>query len=131
MVKCRVTTLSQPEALVNVWVSASVLEVMFVCSYQSKLSHANAVVSPVLLWPTVKCNVTTESQPLALVNVCVKLFVLEVMFVCSYQSKLLQAKAVVSPVLLWPTVRCNVTTLSQPEALVNVCVKPFVLEVIL
>ena len=39
--------------------------------------------SPVLLWPTVSFKVTTESQPLALVNVCVRLFVLEVMFVCS------------------------------------------------
>ena len=35
-----------------------------------KLLQANAVVSPVLLWPTVKCNVTTESQPEALVKVC-------------------------------------------------------------
>ena len=128
-VKCNVTTLSQPDAFVNVCVKLFVLEVMFVCSYQSKLLHANAVVSPVLLWPTVKCNVTTESQPDAFVNVCVKLFVLEVMFVCSYQSKLLHANAVVSPVLLWPTVKCNVTTESQPEALVKVCVKLFVLEV--
>ena len=38
---------------------------------QVKLTQANAVVSPVLLCPTVKCNVTTESQPLAFVNVCV------------------------------------------------------------
>ena len=76
--------------------------------------------SPVLLWPTVSFKVTTESQPLALVNVCVRLFVLEVMFVCSYQSKLSQANAVVSPVLLWPTVRCSVTTESQPEAFVKV-----------
>ena len=129
-VRCNVTTLSQPDAFVNVCVRASVLDVMFVCSYQSKRSQANAVVSPVLLYPTVKCNVTTESQPLALVNVCVKLFVLEVMFVCSYQSKLLQAKAVVSPVLLWPTVKCNVTTESQPEAFVNVCVRASVLDVI-
>ena len=39
-----------------------------------------------------------------------------------YQVKELQAKAVVSPVLLWPTVKCSVTTESQPEALVKVCV---------
>ena len=91
------------------------------CSYQSKLLQANAVVSPVLLWPSVKCKVTTLSQPLALVNVCVKLFVLEVILWCSYQSKLLQANAVVSPVLLWPNVKCNVTTESQPARQVNLC----------
>ena len=71
-----------------------------VCSYQSKLSHAVAVVSPVLLWLMVKCKVTTLSQPLAVVNVCVKLSQLAVRLVCSYQSKLLHATAVVSPVVL-------------------------------
>jgi len=130
-VKCKVTTESQPETFVNVCVKEFVLDVILVCSYQSKRSQANAVVSPVLLWPTVRCNVTTESQPEAFVNVCVRLFVLEVILVCSYQSKRSQANAVVSPVLLWPTVRCNVTTESQPLAFVNVCVKLFVLEVIL
>ena len=39
--------------------------------YHVKLLHANAVVSPVLLWPTVKCKVTTESHPDAFVKVCV------------------------------------------------------------
>ena len=68
--------------------------------YQVKLLQADAVVSPVLLCPTVKCKVTTLSQPLAFVNVCVKDSVLEVMPVCSYQSKLSHANAVVSPVLL-------------------------------
>ena len=71
---------------------------MPVCSYQSKLSHAVAVVSPVFEWFTVRCNVTTLSQPLALVNVCVKASVEAVMPVCSYQSKLSHAVAVVSPV---------------------------------
>ena len=39
-----------------------------------------------------------------------------------YQVKLLHAKAVVSPVLEWPTVKCKVTTESHPDAFVNVCV---------
>ena len=120
-VRCNVTTESQPLAFVKVCVRASVLEVILACSYQSKRSHANAVVSPVLLWPTVKCSVTTESQPEALVKVCVRTSVLEVILRCSYQLKLLQAKAVVSPVLQCPTVKCNVTTLSQPLTLVKVC----------
>ena len=34
----------------------------------------------------------------------------------------LHAKAVVSPGLVLPTVKCKVTTLSHPEAFVNVCV---------
>ena len=73
---------------------------MLVCSYQSKLSQAKAMVSPVLRCPTVRCRVTTESQPDAFVKVCVSVSVDSVMLVCSYQSKLLQAKAMVSPVLL-------------------------------
>ena len=40
--------------------------------------------------------------------------------------KLLQAVAEVSPVLLWLIVKCNVTTLSHPAALVKVCVAVFV-----
>ena len=86
-----------------------------------KLLHANAVVSPVLLWPTVKCSVTTLSQPLALVKVCLGATVGVDVYVVPYHVKLLHANAVVSPVLLWPTVRCSVTTLSQPLTLVKVC----------
>ena len=131
MVKCKVTTESQPLAVVNVCVRLSQLEVMLVCSYQSKLLHAVAVVSPVLLWLMVKCKVTTESQPEAFVNVCVRLSLLAVRLVCSYQSKLSHAVAVVSPVLLWLMVKCKVTTESQPFAFVNVCVRLSQLEVIL
>ena len=45
---------------------------------------------------TVRCNVTTESHPAALVNVCVGVPVAE--YVVPYHVKLLQATAVVSPV---------------------------------
>ena len=100
MVKCKVTTESQPFAFVNVCVRLSQLEVILVCSYQSKRSHATAVVSPVLPWLMVKCKVTTESQPEAFVNVCVRLSQLAVRLVCSYQSMLSHAVAVVSPVVL-------------------------------
>ena len=120
--RCKVTTESQPLTFVKVCVSVSVDSVIFVCSYQSKLLQAKAVVSPVLLCPTVRCSVTTESQPLTFVKVWVSVSVDSVMPVFSYQSKVLQAKAVVSPVLLWPTVRCRVTTESQPNTLVKVWV---------
>ena len=98
MVKCRVTTESQPEAFVNVWVGA-ISGVWVKCSpYQSNSLQAKAVVSPVLECPMVRCSVTTLSQPEALVNVCVGLTI-GVSVKCSpYQSNSLQAKAVVSPV---------------------------------
>jgi hypothetical protein len=80
--------------------------------------QAKAVVSPVLVCPTVKCKVTTESQPDAFVNVCVE-FDVDV-YEVPYQVKLLHANAVVSPVFELPTVKCKVTTESHPDAFVNV-----------
>ena len=46
MVRCNVTTLSQPAAFVNVWVGVAVA--VYVTPYQTKFSQADAVVSPVL-----------------------------------------------------------------------------------
>jgi hypothetical protein len=49
----------------------------------------------------VKCNVTTLSQPLTFVNVCVG--VAEEVYVLLYHTKLTQAVAAVSPVFALPT----------------------------
>ena len=68
----------------------------------------------------VRCSVTTESHPAAVVNTCVG--VPELVYVVPYHTKLLQAVAVVSPVVLLLIVRCSVTTESHPAALVNTCV---------
>ena len=46
MVRCKVTTLSQPPALVRVWVG--VADEVYVVPYQLKLPHADAVLSPLL-----------------------------------------------------------------------------------
>ena len=118
-VKCKVTTLSQPEAFVNVCVGATAGVDVYVVPYHVKLLQAKAVVSPVLLWPTVKCKVTTLSQPLAFVNVCVGAMAGVDVYVVPYHVKLLQANAVVSPVLLWPTVKCSVTKESQPSTFLS------------
>ena len=48
MVKCRVTTLSQPLALVNVCVGAIAGVSVYVVPYHVKSTHENADVSPVL-----------------------------------------------------------------------------------
>ena len=89
---------SQPAALVKVCVKLLQEAVMFVCSYQSKELQAKAVVSPKTVLLMVRNRVTTESQPSALVKVCVRLLQEAVMFVCSYQSNESHAMAVVSPV---------------------------------
>ena len=122
MVRCKVTTLSQPEAFVKVCVGALSGVCVYAVPYQVNSSQAKAVVSPVLLWPMVRCKVTTLSQPEAFVNVCVGAISGVCVYVVPYQVNSSQAKAVVSPVLLWPMVKCKVTTLSQPEAFVKVCV---------
>ena len=59
--------------------------------------HANEVVSPVLVLPTVKCKVTTLSHPDAFVNVCVGFD--DTVYVVPYHVNELHANAVVSPVL--------------------------------
>ena len=69
IVKCNVTTLSHPAALVKVCVG--VADDVYVTPYQTKLPQAEAVVSPVFAFTIVKCNVTTESQPISFVKVCV------------------------------------------------------------
>src|SRR5512134_1874274 len=67
--------------------------------------------------------VTKLSQPDALINVCVA--VPAAVSVLPYQLNgnwLLQIVAVVSPVKFGLTTKVRVTTLSQPDALINVCV---------
>ena len=63
-------------------------------------SQAKAVVSPVLLWPMVRCKITKLSQPEAFVKVCVGAMAGVSVYVVPYQVNSSQAKAVVSPVLL-------------------------------
>jgi hypothetical protein len=99
-------------------VRVGVAEAVYVVPYQSKLLHENAVVSPVLEFPIVKFNVTTESQPLTFVKV--RVGVAEAVYVVPYQSKLLHANTVVSAVFEFPIVKFNVTTESQPDELVPV-----------
>ena len=86
-------------------------------SYQVKLLQAVALVSPVeLLW-IVKCKVTVESQPYTLPPVKVWLKLPDALCEPSYQVKLLQAVADVSPVELLLIVKCRVTVESQPYTL--------------
>src|SRR5512134_1530898 len=122
--KVRVTTLSQPDALINVCVA--VPAAVSVLPYQLNgnwLVQIVAVVSPVKFGLTTKVRVTTLSQPDALINVCVA--VPAAVSVLPYQLNgnwLVQIVAVVSPVKFGLTTKVRVTTLSQPDALINVCV---------
>jgi hypothetical protein len=70
MVKCKVTTLSHPDEFVIVRVGEFV-DAVYVVPYHVKLLQANAVVSPLLVFPIVKFKVTTLSHPDLLVNVFV------------------------------------------------------------
>ena len=66
-VKCKVTMLSQPATLVNVWVAVPVA--FKVCSYQmngNSLEQIMAVVSPQLGSLIVKFRITVLSQPVTL-----------------------------------------------------------------
>ena len=90
--------------------------------YQVKLLQATAVVSPVLLCPTVKCNVTILSQPKTVLSMRVGAMAGVSLYVMPFQVKLSQACAIVSPSITAPIVKCKVTTLSQPLAFVKVCV---------
>jgi len=69
IVRCKVTTESQPATVENVCVGVPL--VVYVVPYQVKLLHAVTVVSPVLLLLMVRCKVTTESHPATVENVCV------------------------------------------------------------
>ena len=77
-----------------------------------------AVVSPVFGELIVRCRVTTESQPLMFVNVCVGVPV--ALYVVPYHVNELHTVAVVSPVFGVLIVRCRVTTESQPLIFVSV-----------
>jgi hypothetical protein len=116
MVRCKVTMLSQPEAFVKVCVGATAGVEVYSVPYHVKLSQAKAVVSPVLLCPTVRCNVTTESQPLAFVKVCVGATAGVEVYSVPYHVKLSQAMAVVSPVEGSRTIALAVAVAVQPVA---------------
>ena len=79
IVNSRVTTLSQPAALVKVCIGVD--EAVKSVPYQVKLSQAVAIVSPIVFWFIVNAKVTTLSHSAALVKVYVGVTVLEV-YVC-------------------------------------------------
>ena len=66
---------SQPAAFVNVKVGVLVLAVYVTPSIQVKLSHADLTSVPVVEFLMLRFNVTTESQPAALVPVQVAVVV--------------------------------------------------------
>src|SRR6185436_3247119 len=123
-ISVRVTTLSQPAALVNVCVAVpAAASVFWYHANGNWLAQIVAVVSPVTLGLTISVRVTTLSQPAALMNVCVAVpAALSVFWYHANGNWLAQMVAVVSPVTLGLTISVRVTTLSQPAALVNVCV---------
>ena len=78
MVKFNVTTESQPETLVKVYVAVLLFAVYVFPSIQVNVSHAVITSVPVLLELIVRSNVTTESQPAAFVKVYVAVLLLAV-----------------------------------------------------
>ena len=78
MVKSKVTILSQPTALVKVWVAVLLLVVYVIPSIQVILLQEVCVSIPKLELLIVKSKVTTLSQPAALVKVWVAALLLVV-----------------------------------------------------